>query len=99
MKVCLNGGLSRADHPAAPLTPAQLAASAAAAVAAWAGIPPGARPDFAAPRLLHGEGPACWPLMAHAGMLGLPARAGLEDSTTGPGGSPVSGNEELIELA
>ena len=47
MKVCLNGGLSRADHPAAPLTPAQLAASAAAAVAAWAGIPPGARPDFA----------------------------------------------------
>lgn len=30
-KVCLNGGRSRADHPAVPLTPAGLAASAAAA--------------------------------------------------------------------
>jgi uncharacterized protein (DUF849 family) len=237
MKACLNGGRSRDDHPAVPLTPAQLAASAAAAVAAgaeavhlhprhadgresllaadvaaavaavrracpatpvgvstglwitggdpaarrsavaaWAGIPPDTRPDFAsvnvsepgwadlcsvlasaaiaaeagvwsvadaarlaaggravdwlrilvevidvpaagavaaadeilccldelavtAPRLLHGEGPACWPLIAHAGMLGLPTRAGLEDITAGPDGSSVSGNAEIIELA
>ena len=34
MKACLNGGRSRADHPAVPLTPAELAASAVAAVAA-----------------------------------------------------------------
>jgi uncharacterized protein (DUF849 family) len=237
MKVCLNGGRSRADHPAVPLTPVELAASAAAAVAAgaeavhlhprrgdgceslraadvaaavtavrqacpatpvgvstglwitggdcaarrsevaaWADLRAAARPDFAsvnlsepgwaevcgvlhqagigveagiwsvadadqlaaggaavdwlrilveiidapadaavvvadevvrrldqhhvsAPRLLHGEGPTCWPLIARAGMLGLPARVGLEDSTVGPDGSVVSGNAELIQLA
>jgi uncharacterized protein (DUF849 family) len=237
MKVCLNGGRSRQDHPAVPLTPAELAASAAAAVAAgaeavhlhprrpdggesllsadvaaavtavrqacpatpagvstglwitggdpaarrpavaaWAGLPAAARPDFASvnlsepgwaelcgvlhtagitaeagiwsvadagqlaaagqaagwlrilveiidvpagravaaadeilrrldelhvtgPRLLHGEGPACWPLIAHAGTLGLPTRIGLEDTTAGPDGSAVSGNAELVQLA
>ena len=237
MKVCLNGGRGRADHPAVPLTPAKLAASAVAAaaagatevhlhprradggeslasadvaaavtavrqacpatpvgvstglwitggdpaargaaVAAWAGVPAAARPDFAsvnlsepgwadlcgllalagiaaeagvwsqadadqlaaagqaidwlrilveitdapagkeavaadeilrhlddlgttAPRLLHGEGRACWPLIAHAGMLGLPTRIGLEDTTVGPDGSTVVGNAELVRLA
>lgn len=237
MKVCLNGGRSREDHPALPLTPAELAASAAAAVAAgaeavhlhprradgcesllaadvaaavtavrracpatpvgvstglwitvgdvaarrlavaaWAGLPAAARPDFASvnlsepgwaelcgvlapagiaaeagiwsvadadqlaaagraagwlrilveiidvpaekaiasadevlrhldelnvtvPRLLHGEGPACWPLIAHAGTLGLPTRIGLEDTTAGPDGSAISGNAELVQLA
>jgi uncharacterized protein (DUF849 family) len=237
MKVCLNGGRDRGDHPAVPLTPAELAASAAAAVAAgaeavhlhprradggesllaadvaaavtavrqacpevpvgvstglwitggdpaarrsavaaWAGLPAAARPDFAsvnlpepgwaelcevlrsagiapeagiwsvadadqlaaagraigwlrilveiidvpadravaaadevlrrldelnltAPRLLHGEGTACWPLIARAGGLGLPTRTGLEDTTTGPDGAAVSGNAELVQLA
>ena len=237
MKACLNGGRSRADHPAVPLTPAELAASAVAAVAAgatavhlhprradgdesllpadvaaavtavrqacpatpvgvstglwitggdpaarrsavaaWAGLPADARPDFAsvnlsepgwadlcgllalagiaaeagiwsladadrfsaagqaiywlrilveitdasagkpavtadeilrhldelgttAPRLLHGEGRACWPLIAHAGMLGLPTRIGLEDTFVGPDGSTVDGNAELVRLA
>ena len=50
------------------------------------------------PRLLHGEGESCWPLIGHAGRLGLPARIGLEDTLTGPGGGPVSGNAELVEL-
>jgi len=50
------------------------------------------------PRLLHGEGESCWPLIGHAGRLGLPARVGLEDTVTGPGGGPVSGNAELVEL-
>jgi uncharacterized protein (DUF849 family) len=238
MKVCLNGGRGRADHPAVPLTPAQLAASTVAAVAAgatavhlhprradsgesllpadvaaavtavrqacpatpvgvstglwitggdpaarraavstWAGLPAAARPDFAsvnlsepgwadlcgllasagiaaeagiwsladadqlaaaagqaidwlrilveitdasagnaaaaadevlhhldelpttAPRLLHGEGPACWPLIAHAGMLGLPTRIGLEDTMVGPDGSTIDDNAELVRLA
>jgi uncharacterized protein (DUF849 family) len=237
MKVCLNGGRSREDHPAVPLAPAELAVSAAAAVAAgaeavhlhprradggesllpadvaaavtavrqacpvtpvgvstglwitggdpaarrsavaaWAGLPVAARPDFAsvnlsepgwaelcgvlasagiaaeagiwsvadadqltaageaadwlrilveiidapagtaaaaadevlrrldelditAPRLLHGEGPACWPLIAHAGTLGLPTRIGLEDTVFGPDDSAVSGNAELVKLA
>jgi uncharacterized protein (DUF849 family) len=237
MKACLNGGRSREDHPAVPLTPAELAASAAAAVAAgaeavhlhprgadgreslepadiaaavaavrqacpatpigvstglwitggdpaarrsavaaWAGLAAAAQPDFAsvnlsepgwaqlcgllqaagiaaeagiwsvadadqlaaagdavswlrvlveisdvpagkaaaaadevlrrldelgvtAARLLHGEGPACWPLIAHAGTLGLPTRIGLEDTILGPDGSAVSGNAELVQLA
>ncbi|EWC62434.1 protein of unknown function DUF849 [Actinokineospora spheciospongiae] len=51
------------------------------------------------PRLLHGEGAACWPLVAHAGRLGLPTRIGLEDTLLGPGGEPVSGNAELVRLA
>jgi uncharacterized protein (DUF849 family)/ribosomal protein S18 acetylase RimI-like enzyme len=237
LKVCLNGGRSREDHPAVPLAPVELAASAAAAVdagaeavhlhprgadggesllaadiaaavtavrqacpgtpvgvstglwitggdpaarqsavAAWAALPATARPDFASvnlsepgweelrgvlawagiaaeagiwsvadtdqlaaagqaagwlrilveiinvpageavaaadevlhrldelnatiPRLLHGEGQACWPLIAHAGTLGLPTRIGLEDTTVGPDGTAVSGNAELVQLA
>jgi uncharacterized protein (DUF849 family) len=51
------------------------------------------------PLLLHGAGESAWPLIAHAGRLGLPARIGLEDVTTGPDGGPVSGNAELTELA
>jgi uncharacterized protein (DUF849 family) len=237
MKACLNGGRSREDHPAVPLTPAELATAAAAAVAAgaealhlhprgadgreslepsdiaaavtavrqacpatpvgvstglwitgadpaarrsavaaWASLPAAARPDFAsvnlsepgwaqlggllqaagiaaeagvwsvadaaqlatagdavdwlrilveisdapaekavaaadevlrrldelgvaAPRLLHGEGPTCWPLIARAGTLGLATRIGLEDTILGPDGSTVSGNAELVRLA
>ena len=237
LKACLNGERSRADHPAVPLAPGELAASAAAAVeagaeaihlhardddgresllaadvgaavtavrqacpgtpvgvstglwitdgdaaarqsavTAWAGLPAAGRPDFASvnlsepgwaelcgvlasagiaaeagigsvadadqlaaagetvgwmrilveisnvparevvaaadavlhrldelnatiPRLLHGEGPACWPLVAHAGTLGLPTRIGLEDTVAGPDGSAVSGNGELVQRA
>jgi uncharacterized protein (DUF849 family) len=55
--------------------------------------------DVPLPRLLHGAGESCWPLIEHAGRLGLPARVGLEDTLTGPGGRPVSGNAELVELA
>ncbi len=51
------------------------------------------------PRLLHGEGEGCWPLVAHAAREGLPTRIGLEDTTTGPDGQPVSGNAELVQLA
>lgn len=57
------------------------------------------RSGVAAPRLLHGEQETCWPLVRHAGQLGLPTRIGLEDITTGPGGQPVTGNAELIRLA
>ena len=236
MKVCLNGGRSTREHAATPITPDQLAVSAAAAVAAgaeavhlhprraggaeslhvtdvgaavaavrracpgtgigvstglwmadgnvarrrslvqaWSDLLPGARPDFASvnvhergfadltgdllamgiaveagvwsardadrlaasgvatapirvlvevvgaarsmavaaadavlarldatgsrlPRLLHGEDDACWPLVAHAGRLGLPTRIGLEDTLTGPRGEPVSGNADLVRL-
>ena len=51
------------------------------------------------PRLLHGEGQTCWPLIRHAGCLGLATRIGLEDTLTGPDGALISGNAELISLA
>jgi uncharacterized protein (DUF849 family) len=52
-----------------------------------------------APVLLHGEDESCWPLVAHAGRLGLPTRIGLEDVLTGPRGEPVADNAELVRLA
>jgi len=51
------------------------------------------------PRLLHGEGEGCWPLVAQAAREGLLTRIGLEDTTAGPDGQPVSGNAELVRLA
>ncbi|HKT02059.1 MAG TPA: 3-keto-5-aminohexanoate cleavage protein [Rugosimonospora sp.] len=234
LKVCLNGGRTRAEYPAVPVTPAELATSAAQAVTAgaeavhahprdgdgaesldagdvaaavaavrqacpgtpvgvttglwiadgdpdrrlavvarWADLPVAARPDFASvnvsepgftelvqalalagvsvevgvwsvadaealardaswfrilveildvpaesavaaadavlarldalgvvgPRLLHGEGDACWPLVAHAGRLGLATRIGLEDTTVGPAGEPVVDNADLVRRA
>lgn len=52
-----------------------------------------------APRLLHGEGAGCWPLVAYAGRLGLATRIGLEDTLAGPGGEPVTGNADLVRSA
>lgn len=51
------------------------------------------------PRLLHGEDAACWPLVGHAGRLGLPTRIGLEDTVTGPAGEPIAGNADLVRHA
>jgi uncharacterized protein (DUF849 family) len=54
---------------------------------------------LAAPVLLHGEGEGCWPLIAHAGRLGLATRIGLEDVLIGPDGRDVPDNAELVRLA
>lgn len=51
------------------------------------------------PRLLHGENSACWPLIGHAGRLGLATRIGLEDVLTAPGGAAVHDNAHLVRLA
>ena len=53
----------------------------------------------AGPRLLHGDGDACWPLIAHAGRLGLATRAGLEDTLVNPDGTPAIDNADLIRRA
>lgn len=53
----------------------------------------------AGPRLLHGEQETCWPLVAHAGRLGLPTRNGLEDTVVGPDGEPAAGNADLVRQA
>ncbi|GIM96747.1 3-keto-5-aminohexanoate cleavage protein [Paractinoplanes toevensis] len=50
-------------------------------------------------RLLHGEEEACWPLISHAGRLGLPTRVGLEDTLALPDGTPATGNAALVEHA
>ena len=55
--------------------------------------------DVRGPRLLHGAGPAAWPLVARAGQLGLPTRAGLEDMLAGPGGALAGGNHDLVRAA
>ena len=53
---------------------------------------------LAAPILLHGEDEGCWPLVAHAGRLGLATRIGLEDVLVGPDGRDVPDNSELVRL-
>jgi uncharacterized protein (DUF849 family) len=52
-----------------------------------------------APVLLHGAGTSCWPLVTHAGLLGLATRIGLEDILAGPQGQQVADNAELVRLA
>lgn len=51
-----------------------------------------------APLLLHGEDDSCWPLITHAGRLGLATRVGLEDVLAGPDGREVTGNADLVWL-
>ncbi|HZZ49622.1 MAG TPA: 3-keto-5-aminohexanoate cleavage protein [Pseudonocardia sp.] len=55
--------------------------------------------EVAAPRLVHGFNTTCWPLIAHAGALGLPTRIGLEDITAAPEGGPVRDNADLVRHA
>jgi uncharacterized protein (DUF849 family) len=50
-------------------------------------------------RLVHGEEEACWPLVAHAGRLGLPTRIGLEDTLLHPDGTPATCNADLVRHA
>ena len=57
------------------------------------------RLGVAGPRLLHGEEEACWPLVRHAGRLGLPTRIGLEDTLVDETGAPADGNADLVRRA
>ena len=49
-----------------------------------------------APRLVHGEGEACWPVLAHAVRNGRDTRIGLEDTLVLPDGRPAPGNAALV---
>lgn len=51
------------------------------------------------PVLLHGVDESCWPLLQHAGVRGLQARIGLEDTLLLPDGSAAPDNEALIAAA
>jgi uncharacterized protein (DUF849 family) len=72
-------------------TPARDAVAAADAILA--------RLDGRAPVLLHGEDEAAWPLVTHAGRLGLPTRIGFEDTLTYPDGTPAADNAGLVRRA
>ena len=57
------------------------------------------RAGVAGPRLLHGEGDACWPLISHAARLGLATRVGLEDTLVNADGTPAVDNADLVRRA
>jgi uncharacterized protein (DUF849 family) len=52
-----------------------------------------------APVLLHGFDDSCWPLLEHAGRLGLQTRIGLEDTLKLPDGSAAGDNAALVGAA
>jgi uncharacterized protein (DUF849 family) len=52
-----------------------------------------------APVLLHGMDESCWPLLEHAGMRGVQARIGLEDTLRLPDGSSAPDNGALVSAA
>ncbi|WP_341864932.1 3-keto-5-aminohexanoate cleavage protein [Micromonospora chersina] len=66
-------------------------ADAAAILAALPTDPP--------PVLLHGEGPATWPVLAEAVRRGLDTRIGLEDTLVLPDGSVAPDNPALVSAA
>jgi uncharacterized protein (DUF849 family) len=52
-----------------------------------------------APVLLHGFNESCWPLLEHAGVRGMQARIGMEDTLRMPDGSTATDNAELVAAA
>ncbi|MFI5834536.1 3-keto-5-aminohexanoate cleavage protein [Micromonospora sp. NPDC051300] len=58
-----------------------------------------ALPDGCPPVLLHGEGPATWPVFAEAVRRGLHTRIGLEDTLLLPDGATAPDNATLVTAA
>jgi hypothetical protein len=52
-----------------------------------------------APVLLHGLDESCWPLLEHAGLRGVQARIGMEDTLLLPDGSTTPDNAALVSAA
>ena len=52
-----------------------------------------------APVLLHGLDESCWPLLEHAGVRGVQARIGMEDTLLLPDGSTAPDNAALVAAA
>ncbi|MEV0004574.1 3-keto-5-aminohexanoate cleavage protein [Micromonospora sp. NPDC050980] len=74
-------------------------AEAAEAALADAAAILAALPDRRPPVLLHGEGPATWPVFAEAVRRGLPVRIGLEDTLLLPDGATAPDNATLVAAA
>jgi uncharacterized protein (DUF849 family) len=49
--------------------------------------------------LLHGLDESCWPLLEHAGLRGVQARIGMEDTLLLPDGSTAPDNAALVSAA
>ncbi|MFI7220467.1 3-keto-5-aminohexanoate cleavage protein [Micromonospora maritima] len=58
-----------------------------------------ALPGEGLPVLLHGEGPATWPVFGEAVRRGLHTRIGLEDTLLLPDGTPAPDNAALVTTA
>ncbi|MFG3600131.1 3-keto-5-aminohexanoate cleavage protein [Micromonospora chersina] len=58
-----------------------------------------ALPTDRPPVLLHGEGPATWPVLAEAVRRGLNTRIGLEDTLVLPDGTAAPDNPALVSAA
>ncbi|MDT5248649.1 MAG: hypothetical protein QOJ28_1283 [Mycobacterium sp.] len=52
-----------------------------------------------APVLLHGFDESCWPLLEHAGVVGVQTRIGLEDTLRLPDGTMAPDNAALVSAA
>jgi uncharacterized protein (DUF849 family) len=52
-----------------------------------------------APVLLHGFYESCWPLLEHAGVVGVQTRIGLEDTLRLPDGTTAPDNAALVSAA
>jgi uncharacterized protein (DUF849 family) len=52
-----------------------------------------------APVLLHGLDESCWPLLEHAGVVGVQTRIGLEDTLRLPDGTTAPDNAALVSAA
>jgi uncharacterized protein (DUF849 family) len=52
-----------------------------------------------APVLLHGLDESCWPLLEHAGVVGVQTRIGMEDTLKLPDGTPAPDNAALVSAA
>jgi hypothetical protein len=52
-----------------------------------------------APVLLHGMDESCWSLLEHAGVRGVQARIGMEDTLLLPDGSRAENNAALVSAA
>jgi uncharacterized protein (DUF849 family) len=52
-----------------------------------------------APVLLHGVDESCWPLLEHAGVVGVQTRIGMEDTLKLPDGTTAPDNAALVSAA
>ena len=52
-----------------------------------------------APVLLHGLDESCWPLLEHAGVVGVQTRIGMEDTLRLPDGTTAPDNAALVSAA